>query len=153
MRFTRANRKHKVGLREENPDVGYVYIRGFCTEPASRFPKKEAMIFSCHTERDLSSSQPYFQCSWQWQTPSLPRASLHLNFSTYSHRNPLLSASLSGNQAKWRICNLPDQLVLQPVTSLSGAIMTEQRQQRTPNIQHFHQVSKELSDSHFSSLC
>jgi len=50
MRFTRANRKHKAEPREENLDVGYIYIQRFCTEPTPRLPKNKAMILSCCRE-------------------------------------------------------------------------------------------------------
>lgn len=85
LRFTKGNRKHRAGLTEENPDVGYVHISGFCTKPTSGLYKNEDIIFTFRREQELTSSQLYSQCSL-----ILPHALFHPNTGTYSSQSPFI---------------------------------------------------------------
>lgn len=85
VRFTKANRKHKAGLTEENPDVGYIHISGFCTKPTSGLYKNEDIIFTFHREQELTSSQLYSQHSL-----IMSHALLNPNFGMYSSQSPFI---------------------------------------------------------------
>lgn len=88
MRFTKANRKHKAGLTEENPDVGYIHISGLYKSTntfTSGLYKNEDIIFTFHREQELTSSQLYSQCSL-----IVPHALLNPNFGTYSSQSPFI---------------------------------------------------------------